>query len=172
MKKVKEIFEKIIKVILQAVYRLFGKEMSEEQWQVWLQFIGFALVGVSNFIISYGTYALFLSFGCNHHISNVMAFIISVINAFYWNNRYVFKEDEGEQRVWWKTLLKTYMSYAFSGLFLTEVLLFVEIDVMGLPKLLGPIINLAITTPINFVINKFWAFGNSGKEKKTEDRIE
>ena len=35
---------------------------------------------------------------------------------------------------------------------------------MGIPELLGPIINLVITTPINFVINKLWAF----KTKKNE----
>lgn len=161
MRKIKNWIEQIAKFILNKIYRLVGRELSDEQWNVWRQFIGFAIVGVSNFLVSYGTYALFLWFGCNYHVSNIMAFIISVLNAYFWNNRFVFKEGESDgQRTWWKTLIKTYLSYAFSGLILTEVLLFVEINVLGLPKLLGPVINLVITTPINFVMNKFWAFKN------------
>lgn len=165
MRKIKGVLEGIAKKILRVIYHLLGRELRDEQWQVWQQFIGFAIVGVSNFLVSYGTYALFLSFHCSYHVSNIAAFIISVLNAFYWNNRYVFKQGEGKKRSLWKTLLKTYLSYAFSGLFLTEVLLFLEINILGLPKLLGPVINLVITTPINFVMNKFWAFGSGSKDK-------
>lgn len=164
MKKLQEQLERIIRVVLEWILHLFGKELKEEQWEICLQFIGFAVVGVSNFLVSYGTYALFLKcFDFSYHAANVMAFIISVYNAFYWNNKYVFREEDGEKRSWWKTLVKTYMSYAFSGLFLTEILLFVEINVLGLPEMLGPVINLFITTPINFVMNKFWTF--QGDEK-------
>lgn len=166
MNKIKNGIEMLIKTILKKVYRLFGKELSEERWKVWLQFVGFAMVGVSNFLVSYGTYALFISLGCNYHVSNIAAFLISVLNAFFWNNRFVFKQERGEgKRVWWRALLKTYLSYAFSGLILTEILLYVEINVLGLPKLLGPVINLVITTPINFVMNKFWAFRSAGNKK-------
>lgn len=167
MKKLVNWIEGIFKVILTRIYKLLGKELTDEQWAVWLQFVGFAIVGVSNFLVSYGVYALFLCFQTNYHFANIMAFLISVLNAFFWNNRFVFKQD-GTQRIWWKTLLKTYLSYAFSGLFLTEVLLYVEITVLGLPKLLGPVINLVITTPINFFMNKFWAF----RSKKTEQQGE
>ena len=161
MKRLTSWIEEIFKKIIQGVYKLLGRELTEEQWLVWLQFTGFAIVGVSNFLVSYGTYALFLCFQTNYHVANIMAFVISVLNAYIWNSRFVFKQDkDGEQRVWWKTLLKTYLSYAFSGLFLTELLLYVEITVFGLPKLLGPVINLVITTPINFLMNKFWAFRN------------
>lgn len=167
MKKLVNWIEGIFKVILTRIYKLLGKELTDEQWAVWLQFVGFAIVGVSNFLVSYGVYALFLCFQTNYHFANIMAFLISVLNAFFWNNRFVFKQNEGgEQRIWWKTLLKTYLSYAFSGLFLTEVLLYVEITVLGLPKLLGPVINLVITTPINFLMNKFWAFRNKETEQQ------
>jgi Predicted membrane protein len=167
MKKLVRWIEGIIKAVLKSIYKLLGKELTEEQWSVWVQFVGFAMVGVSNFLVSYGVYALFLCFQTNYHFANIMAFLISVLNAFFWNNRFVFKQDQdGEQRVWWKTLLKTYLSYAFSGLFLTEILLYAEITVLGLPKLLGPVINLVITTPINFFMNKFWAF----RSKKTEQQ--
>lgn len=162
MKEIIEGVERYLKKIVQWLYRLFKRELEDAQWEVWLQFIGFAIVGVSNFLISYGTYALFLTFQNNYHVANIAAFIISVLNAFFWNNRFVFKQGKEEsKRTWWKVLAKTYLTYAFSGLILTEILLFVEINLLGLPKLIGPVINLIITTPINFVMNKFWAFKNN-----------
>ena len=88
---------------------------------------------------------LFASVFCStYHISNIAVYIVSVLNAYFWNNRFVFRQAD-RKRVWWKVLLKTYVSYAFSGLFLTEILLYIEIHIFGLSKLLGPIINLVIT---------------------------
>lgn len=160
MRKRKDFLLKIIKLLLQKIYKLFGKDFDKIQWRAWIQFISFSLVGISNFLVSYIVYALFISvFQCTYHLSNIAAYIISVLNAYFWNNQYVFRQGN-EKRVWWKVLLKTYLSYAFSGLFLTEILLFIEINILGIPKLLAPFINLAITTPVNFVINKFWAFRN------------
>lgn len=165
MDKIKNLMIKITKTILQKIFRIFGRELSEGFWNVCVQFIGFAVVGVVNFLVNYVTYALFLYLHCNYHVANIAAFIVSVFNSFYWNNKYVFKQDNDGQRSWWKTLLKTYVSYAFSGLFLTELLLYIEINIMGLPEIAGPAINLFITTPINFVMNKFWAFrGNQSEE--------
>lgn len=159
MNYLKKITENMAYAILSFAYSLVGKELTKEQWETWAQFIGFAVVGVSNFLVNYVVYAVFLKvFHWNYHGANIIAFIVSVYNSFYWNNKYVFKVEEGEKRTWWKVLLRTYASYAFSGLLLTEILLYIEISVLGLPELLGPVINLFITTPINFVINKFWAF--------------
>lgn len=163
MRKIKRLIVNIIKVIFQKVYHLFGKELEEEQWKVWVQFIEFSLVGVSNFLVNYLTYVLFLCFQDSYHVANFAGFILSVFNAFYWNNRFVFKQREEDERIWWKALLKTYVSYAFSGLLLTEILLMIEINVLGIPKLLGPVINLLITTPVNFLLNKFWAFREKNK---------
>jgi len=47
---------------------------------------------------------------------------------------------------------------------LSSALLFLLVQVIGISQMIAPIINLAITTPLNFVINKFWTF-TKGKEK-------
>ncbi len=158
MNKIKEFVEWVAKGILERIFRIFGKELSEDFWHICAQFIGFSVVGVVNFLVNYVTYAFFLYLHCSYHVANIAAFVVSVFNSFYWNNKFVFKQGEDGQRSWWRTLIKTYISYAFSGLFLTEILLYVEIRILGLPALAGPAINLFITTPINFIINKFWAY--------------
>lgn len=158
MKKIQNIIEIIAREMLRFLYKIAGKQMTEAQWEVWKQFIGFAEVGITNFLVSYITYAFFLHIGFSYQIANVMAFIISVFNAFYWNNKFVFKQAENRKRSWFRTLVKTYISYAFTGLILTEILLYIEISILGLPQIIGPLINLFITTPLNFILNKFWTF--------------
>ena len=122
------------------------------------QFVKFGIVGVTNTVISYAIYAGMVFFGCHYLIASITSWVISVAWSFYWNNRMVFKLEDGEQRSWWKALLKTYASYALTGLVLANVLLFIEIDLLHINEYIAPIINLIITVPINFFLNRNWAF--------------
>ena len=74
----------------------------------------------------------------------------------------VFKGGEKDWRSIGTRLLKTYIAYAATML-LGTVLLHFEVEVWGISELIAPIINICITTPINFVTNKFWAFANRKK---------
>ena len=129
-----------------------------------IQFIKFCVVGASNFIVLYVVYAVVIFLGGSWLWGSLLGFVLSVLNAFFWNNRYVFKVEENEERLWWKTLIKTYISYAFSGVLIANALLFLWNNVIGIPELLGPVINLAVTTPINYLMNKFWTFRTNRKK--------
>lgn len=126
--------------------------------QLFIQFIKFGFVGVSNTAISYGTYALLTSFGIPYVISNVIAFIVSVLNSYFWNNRYVFRKGDYEKRNPWRTLAKTFLAYGITGLLLSNVLLVLLVEKFQMNKYIAPILILLITIPLNFIINKFWAF--------------
>ena len=97
-------------------------------------------------------------------LGNTIAFLLSVLWSFYWNSRYVFGLEEGEKRSPWKALLKTYISYGFTGIILSNILSYVWIRVFGISKYLAPLINLVVSIPVNFLMNKLWAF----KGEKTE----
>lgn len=151
------------------------------------QFLKFGIVGLSNTLISQLIYMIAVSLGAHYLAASVIAFIISVLNAFFWQNKYVFKEEEDkEQRVWWNVLLKTYAAYAFTGLLLNNLLLIMWIDLIGIESFtpaitelvnsfginisnhevavdLAPILNIVVNVPINFVINKFWAYRQKNK---------
>lgn len=133
-------------------------DISEKQIDNVMQFAKFGIVGVSNTVIAYLTYVCVCMAGFNFHIGNIMGFITGTLNAFYWNNKYVFKVVENEKRIWWKALIRTFVSYGFSGLILTEVLLVFWIRVVGVSEYIAPIMNLFITIPLNFLLNKLWAF--------------
>ena len=153
-----------------------------------IQFIKFGIVGLTNTLISQVIYMFVVWLGGHYLVASIVAFIISVLNAFFWQNKVVFKEDEEkEHRVWWKVLLKTYAAYAFTGLLLNNLLLVMWIDLIKIeqftPPLTGlingwgigidnhdlavdiaPILNIFVNVPINFVINKFWAYRQKGKK--------
>ena len=128
-----------------------------------VQFVKFGIVGVSNTLISLVIYYIGLYFGIYYVISNVLGFFAGTLNAYYWNNKYVFGQGK-EERNLLKTLLKTFMAYAFTGLVLANILLYIWVDILGISEYLGPLINLVVTVPLNFVINKLWAF-RGGKRR-------
>lgn len=145
--------------------KVLHKEISRGVEEKILQFVKFGIVGLSNTLISYVIYLIaFFLFQKGHLFPNtdyliaqVIAFILSVLWSFYWNQRYVFESDLSKGK-WVHALLKTYISYAFTGLFLNSILAVLWVQVLGISKVIAPIINLLISVPLNFILNKFWAF--------------
>lgn len=155
MEKIWKLIESIICFILKKVIHL---KITEEQLSRVSQSVKFGVVGLSNTLISYAVYVVLIAFGWYYFLASLMGFLISVINAFYWNNKYVFKAREGEKRTLWCSFVKTFTSYAGTGLILHNILLILWVDILGLHEMLGPILNLFITIPLNFLLNKYWAF--------------
>jgi len=168
MKVLWNILERIIYFFLYKVFRL---KLSEENYAKFLQFVQFALVGVSNSVIYYLLYLLFLKLGLYYQVANFLGFSISVLNSFYWNSVYVFRTEDEKKEPWWKVLLKTYISYAGTGLVLGSFLLWFWVAICHFPEAIGPILNIFITTPINFVINKFWAYKDKDVKEEKEDAV-
>ncbi|MCQ5128033.1 GtrA family protein [Butyricicoccus faecihominis] len=123
------------------------------------QFVKFGIVGLSNTIISLGVYWLcFYGLHWHYQISNLIGFIISVTNAYYWNSKYVFMNTRqvglSAQIV---AYFKVFLSYGGTYLF-GVALLYVWVEKLGISEGIAPIINLIITIPLNFLLNKLWAF--------------
>ena len=70
----------------------------------------------------------------------------------------MFRLEEGGKRSLWKALLKTYVSYSFTGLFLNGILLVLWVRVLHISEFAAPLINLLFSVPLNFLMNKLWAF--------------
>ena len=130
------------------------------------QFIKFSIVGLSNTIVALGIYYFLLWLNVDYFIANIVSWVSSVFNSFFWNNRYVFKTEIH----WIKSLIKTYIAYSAS-LVIGLIIMYILIDVMLISKFLAPIFTLFITVPINFILNKFWTFRtiNKYREKKNEN---
>lgn len=138
-------------------------KIKEEYKKTIIQFIKFGIIGGVNTVLSY-TITNFSYYFLHLHeqISNIIAFIITVFISFMLNGRFVFK-DNIEQRSFWKALLKVYASYSVTGLFLMSILLYVEEQIIGIPHYIATLMNLIVTIPINFLLNKFWAYNERRK---------
>ena len=123
-----------------------------------MQFLKFGIVGISNTFLSLLIYYIFIWIDENLYlIGNIVGWLISVANAFFWNNKYVFMSESSGRRGTLKKIGKTYFSYGATFLISTGML-YLEIDILHWSAVISPILNLAITIPLNFLLNKFWAF--------------
>ena len=132
-----------------------------------LQFIKFGLVGASNTAISYAIELLFyyvvltdpaMPDNLRVIITSVVQFVVSVTNSYIWNNRFVFKS--GEKKGWaahLRAYLKTVICYGLTGLVVSPALKVFLVD-SGVPFYLASPATLIVSIPLNFLLNKFWAF--------------
>lgn len=122
------------------------------------QFIKFGIVGLSNTLISLAVYEGCIFLHLHYLLANAAGLVISVINAYYWNNRCVFGDGKPKSmachvRTYFKSLA------AYGGAFMLDSLLLVLwVEIIAIPQALAPVLNLCITIPLNFLANKYWTF--------------
>lgn len=156
--------KKIIRLIMGFGLRLFHIQWDEPQWESFFQFIRFCIVGVSNTVVSYlvNVITLFLLSKCrvgyDYIIANTMAFLLSVLWAYGLSTRFVFDVNGRSRKEKFWTLLKSYASYAVTGLVLNNILSAFWIYVLHLSKYMAPLLNIAFCVPVNFLLNKKWAY--------------
>lgn len=156
------LIEAVMRFVFERILRL---KLSQEQYAGLLQFVKFGIVGLSNTVISYVIYVISLVAlqsmevlpKIDYLVAQFIGFVLSVLWSFYWNNKFVFQDNDGGRNIL-QVLLKTYLSYAFTGLFLNSILSFVWVEIFQWSKMIAPIINLLVSVPLNFIMNKFWAF--------------
>ncbi|MDR0272083.1 MAG: GtrA family protein [Clostridiales bacterium] len=130
------------------------KKNKAELWALAIQFIKFGIVGLSNTAVNFAVYYVLLLLGVYYVIATILAFAVSVINAFFWSSKFVFKSKEKNLP---KKLAKVYISYGITFL-LSMGTLILMVDVLQISEYIAPLINLCITVPLNFLLNRFWAF--------------
>lgn len=142
---------------------MIKKKMKNETLR---QIISFSIVGVSNTAVSYLLYILFLhifdatklSLKYDYLISSLLSFYLSVLWSFYWNNKITFKTKKNEKRNMGRALLRTYLSCSLTGVIVQNILLYIFTEVFEISKIIAPLFCIVFTVPMNFLLNKFWAF--------------
>ena len=156
----------IICVFLRLLYGILGMELTAQAAASFLQFAKFCIIGVSNTVVSYVVYtASLLLFqhldmfqAYDYLAAQGIAFVLSVLWSYFWNSRTVFVARETGRKSVWKTLLKTYITYSVTGLFLNAALLYLWVQVLHISEFIAPLLNIPFSVPINFILNKCWAF--------------
>lgn len=152
LQKLWDRFAGLLYAVCAGFLKLFHKDLTKEQFQPVLQFVKFGIVGVSNTLIALAVYYAVILYRRDWYIAgNILGFVVSVLNSYYWNSKYVFKMQEDRLR----TLIRTFAAYG-TNLLLGTFLLWLFVEKLGISPFIAPVINLVITVPLNFVLNKFW----------------
>ena len=99
MKKIWIIFMRFCRFCLQLLLKPFHIEVTDESWAVWEQFIKFVLVGCSNAVVTLLVYdAMVIAFGEEIYlIGQTVGYVAGIVNSYFWNSRFVFKNENQKQ---------------------------------------------------------------------------
>ena len=148
----KDIFDKIMLLPgLKVFYPIYSKYREEI---LYLLFGGFTFV--IN-IISFGMGIYFL--GINELLSNIIAWILSVLFAYITNTKWVFKKEISKISDFIVQIVQFFIGRVFT-LIIEEVFLVVFITIMGRNALIIKIIAQILVIIGNYIISKKWVYRN------------
>src|SRR5471030_3134591 len=117
--------------------KLFSKQETGKEgfWNIIKQFIKFGIVGISNTLISLLIYYVLIYFKINYIVANTVGFIVSVLNSYYWNNKFVFKKSNEDNL---RPMIKTFASYGTTFV-LSTILLVAMVDYLNISNIIAPV---------------------------------
>jgi dolichol-phosphate mannosyltransferase len=121
----------------------------------WLQLVRFAAVGASGYVVNLAVFAVCVhALAINYKLAAVIAFVVSVVNNFWWNRHWTFsaRRDHPIQQG------ARFFAVSLVAFGLTYVVLVSLVDGTGMPKVVAQAIAIAAGTPLSFVGQKLWSF--------------
>lgn len=122
------------------------------------QFIQFGMVGAINTILTLVIQWIFLALGFHYLVGSIVSFLITVVLAYILNNIFAFRGKDGTVTWSLHAFIKVFLSYSFTGLIICNIGLWFWNDILHINQNLSPVLNLFVTIPINFLMNKYWAY--------------
>jgi len=121
----------------------------------WLQLLKFCAVGASGYVVNLCVFAAFVELLDAHHlVAATAAFVVAVLNNFWWNRHWTFRAKGG--RAGFQAARFFTVSVA-AFLFAAAVLEFL-VSVADVAELPAQAISIIAATPLNFIGNKMWSF--------------
>jgi putative flippase GtrA len=126
---------------------------------LFLQFLKFGIVGVSNTLIFFAVYTLLLKvFGVWYVAASGIGFAVGAVNGFLWNRAWTFKGHVGDAL----TPVRWFVVQT-GGLLLNLGLVYLFVDGVGTDKLSGQALTIAIVPLVTFFANRAWTFRGHGE---------
>lgn len=121
----------------------------------WLQLGRFVAVGASGYVVNLVVFAACVhAAGINYKLAAVLAFVVSVVNNFWWNRHWTFGARAAHPiQQGLKFFAVSLVTFGF-----TYVVLISLVDGTGMAKVVAQAISIAAGTPLSFVGQKLWSF--------------
>lgn len=122
--------------------------------KLFIQFIKFGIVGVSNTLLTAGIiWILLKELHCSDYFSNLIGYIVGLINSFIWNRKWTF-ESKAKVSV---TVFKFILTFAISYL-LQLGNLYLMLHYTHIDPYFCQLLSIVVYTCINFGLNKYYTF--------------
>ena len=122
----------------------------------WLQLIRFGAVGASGYAVNLAVFAVCVhAFGAAPGVAATAAFLVAVTNNFLWNRGWTFRSHDGRAH----HQAARFLAVSLAGFAWNLGALAVLVGA-GLPSVLAQAIAIATATPLTFLGNKLWTFGD------------
>ncbi len=119
-----------------------------------IQFVKFGIVGVSNTLLTAATiWILMKIFHFSDYSSNIIGYIIGLINSFIWNRKWTFASNSKLSSTIFKFMVVFAISYLIQLGNLYLLLHFTKID-----SYVCQLMSIVVYTCFNFLLNKFYTF--------------
>jgi dolichol-phosphate mannosyltransferase len=121
----------------------------------WLQLCRFLAVGASGYVVNLAVFAVCVhGLAVNYKLAAVVAFVVSVLNNFWWNRHWTFSAREVHPiQQGLRFFAVSLVTFGF-----TYVVLISLVDGTGMAKVVAQAISIAAGTPLSFVGQKLWSF--------------
>jgi dolichol-phosphate mannosyltransferase len=123
----------------------------------WIQLVKFCAVGGSGYAVNLAVFAFAVGpAGAHHLLAATLAFLVAVTNNFWWNRHWTFGARAGHAGFQGARFLTVSVVAFLFGAALLELLVR-----GGSPEVGAQAVAVVAATPLNFVGNKMWSFGDS-----------
>jgi dolichol-phosphate mannosyltransferase len=121
----------------------------------WFQLARFVAVGASGYVVNLLVFAACVHLlSVNYKVAAVVAFVVSVLNNFWWNRHWTFGAKQAHpvhQGI--KFFAVSLVTFGFSYVVLVSL-----VDGAGMAKVVAQAISIAAGTPLSFLGQKLWSF--------------
>jgi dolichol-phosphate mannosyltransferase len=124
----------------------------------WVQLVKFSAVGGSGYVVNLAVFwVAFEQLGLHHLIAATLAFVVAVVNNFWWNRHWTFGAGEGHAGF----QAARFFAVSVVAFLFAAAVLELLVRNTGLPGIVAQAISIVAATPLNFIGNKMWSFGRT-----------
>jgi putative flippase GtrA len=124
----------------------------------WVQLVKFCVVGGSGYVVNLCVFTLGVAVFDLHHLgAATAAFVVAVLNNFWWNRHWTFGARDGHAGF----QAARFFTVSVVAFLFQAAMLEVLVSVGEVPEIAAQAMSVVAATPLNFVGNKMWTFGRS-----------
>ncbi len=134
--------------------------------------INYLFFGFLAFVLNYVLYYLFervIQIKYNYMIATALAWVLTVVFAYWTNRRFVFKSNNNDRLSIWKEFVSFIGARVATGV-LEMVLMYLLVACMHANDKISKLICQTIVILANYVLSKIWIFKSKNDSAPTEDR--